>query len=931
MISKLFPRSALHTHPEPAQRVLGVAELAPDSSELAQLLTDDPAPQVRVAAARRCANLATLAAAWETETDLAVRDGLASALCNVLSETQDGAGARTLLEADRCTDAIRSEVARRTQDADRRHHAIAAIRDEEPLIDLALAAEHAETRMAAAERVRTVEGLRRLADGAKNKDNGVARLARQRIDAMEDRLGQAVEADAILTQLEALTSNPGPVLGAVVELNRRWQVLDMSGDTARLARCDAARRTLQARFDREQDEQRVRARFKRRLREWISMLGPPAAPDGLAALRTELAALREEAQRYADNSALAELEAADQRIVQWEQDLQALAGAEALVVEAEQLAAGTSIDHANLPERWQALHEAIRAPALTRRFDAALTVVEQRRLAQIRVAQQEANAARQDVHRLLHIAEQALIAGQLQSARAVADELKTVKGAGMLPKPTMQRLNRVLQQVVELERWESFGQYTARIQLCERAEAASSQPLDAPRLALEVRKLREEWKALDQQHAGVPKALWERFDRACEKAYAPAAKHFAQLAAERKQARKRRDEFIAAAAAHAPSLLVEPCDWRSVERWLRDTDHAWREGDLGSVEPGARKELDTRLKTVLAPLRDALSAVRDRAKADRQALIVEAQALASKAMERGAPSQVKAIQAKWQEQAKALPLAQHDERALWEQFRAACNAVFSTRQTKRKEEDNRKHEHRRALEDICVQLEQLALEQNKDDQVIRRGLRELQEQWKKKFGGSDPALRGIESRFKDAKTAVEAAVSARARSREAAVWQTLAAKERLCEELDSLVRSRPAAAEAATRSAAAHERWTALPALSPAWEQKMIARRDAALRALSEAPAASDYLARIEHGVESRRENLLELEILLGLESPAELQAQKLALQVKQLKERFQGAGTISASVLGERLVAWCAQPGIVDARDRQRCERVFSAMEQLR
>src|SRR5438034_9129104 len=54
MISKLFPRSALHAHPEPAQRVLGVAELAPDSSELAQLLTDDPAPQVRVAAARRC-------------------------------------------------------------------------------------------------------------------------------------------------------------------------------------------------------------------------------------------------------------------------------------------------------------------------------------------------------------------------------------------------------------------------------------------------------------------------------------------------------------------------------------------------------------------------------------------------------------------------------------------------------------------------------------------------------------------------------------------------------------------------------------------------------------------------------------------------------------------------------------------------------------
>jgi len=174
-----------------------------------------------------------------------------------------------------------------------------------------------------------------------------------------------------------------------------------------------------------------------------------------------------------------------------------------------------------------------------------------------------------------------------------------------------------------------------------------------------------------------------------------------------------------------------------------------------------------------------------------------------------------------------------------------------------------------------------------DDQVIRRGLRELQEQWKKKFGGIDPALPGIESRFRNAKTAVEAALSARARSREAAVWQTLAAKERLCEELDSLVRSSPGVAEAATPSAAAHERWTVLPPLSPAWERKMIARRDAALRTLSEAPAAGDYLAQIEHGVESRRESLLELELLLGLESPTELQAQRLALQVKQLRERF--------------------------------------------
>ena len=63
MITKLFSRSALHEHPDPAQRVQGVAALPPDSGELAQLVAADPAPEVRVAAANRCTDLPALAGA----------------------------------------------------------------------------------------------------------------------------------------------------------------------------------------------------------------------------------------------------------------------------------------------------------------------------------------------------------------------------------------------------------------------------------------------------------------------------------------------------------------------------------------------------------------------------------------------------------------------------------------------------------------------------------------------------------------------------------------------------------------------------------------------------------------------------------------------------------------------------------------------------
>lgn len=928
MVTRLFSRTPLHEHPEAAQRILGVAQLPPESTELAALVAGDPAAEVRSAAAARSDDLAALSGAWGTEADAGVREALAAALARVLSASADGAAARAFLESASCTDAIRAEVARRAGEAERRLAAIAGIRDEALLVELALAAGHAETRLAAAECVRSPEGLRSLAESARNKDRGVSRLAKQRLEAMKDREGQASEADAILAQLEALAGTPGPILTAVVELNRRWQALDMRGDAARLERCDAARRALQARFDREQAEQAARAKFERRVADWAGALVAPDGPEALVGLRAELAALRDEASALADSVAAERLAQSATRIDAWGEELKALAGAEALVVEAERLAADTSVDNAQLPERWQALDRSTRTPALTRRFEAALMVIEQRRLAQAQSAREEASATRNRVHALLLAAEQALAGGHLHEARAAVNEMKAIKAeAGALPKPTQQRMGRVGQQLGELERWESFGQQTARVQLCERAEALPTQGLDASRTAAEVKKLREEWKALDAQHAGVPRALWERFDAACEKAYAPAAQHFKELAAQRKAARKARDEFIDAAAAHVPTLLGETPDRRAIERWLRETDRDWREGNLGSVDPAAWKKLDARLKEALAPLRAVLAASREEGKSGRQALIAEVEALLPRAMEREAPSLVKAVQARWQEHSKAHPLAQRDERALWESFRAACDAVFEARHAKRKEEDGRKQEGRRALEDVCAQLEALARATEKDEKEVRAQSRELQERWRAGARGADPALRALEGRFRGAVKSVEASLAARERKREAAVWSTLAEKERLCEDLEAAV----LAGGPGTAGEAAQERWLALPQLPGAWEKKMAARRDAALGALADATAAGAYRPRIERGGEARREGLLDLEMALGLESPADLQPQRLALQVKLLKERFGGGAASAASSTGERLLAWCAQPGIADGRDRERRERVFSAMGRAR
>jgi hypothetical protein len=649
----------------------------------------------------------------------------------------------------------------------------------------------------------------------------------------------------------------------------------------------------------------------------------------LAALRTELDALSEQVQAMPHAGALEQLAQAQARLAQLEQEVGARAEAEALVLEAERLAAGTYIDQGDLPRRWEALDRALRTAALTRRFEAALIAVEQRRRAHTELAQQEANVARQHLHAVLHTAEQALAAGQLREARTAADEVKRLRAAApVLPKPTTQRIGRLQQQLTELERWQSFGQHNARVQLCERAEALAREPAtDMRQLAQAVQALRNEWKALDQQYAGVPKALWERFDRACEKAYAPAARYFAEQAARRKEARRKRDEFIATAAAQVALLQQEPRDLRAIERWLRETEQKWREGELGSIEPKAWKELDARLKETLAPLRGLLGEAREQAKAGRRALIEETQALAARALERDTPAQVKAIQARWQEHAKAHPLPQRDERALWEAFRAACDAVFKLRHEKRAAADERKHAGRRALEDIAAELERLGQAADKNDEALRRELRELQARWKSQAGSSDPALRGVEGRYRHAVAGVEALLRARARSRDAAHWDALAAKEQLCERLERMLQTGPDAETARIETEAVTEQWSALPKLPGTCEQKILTRRDALMRALSDGSAGAAYLGQSAAAAPQRRAALLALELALGLDTPPELQADRLALQVQQLRERFRSAPGGAAQDPGERLCDFCAMPGVLDTPERARAQRVFAAI----
>src|SRR5215210_1419873 len=108
MLNKIFTRQPRLEHADPAQRLLGLADLPADSNDIARLMTADTAPEIRAAAAQRCVDTEALVAAMGTETDPSVRAALSDALVSTLAEMNDDNKARALLAGESIGDGVRA-------------------------------------------------------------------------------------------------------------------------------------------------------------------------------------------------------------------------------------------------------------------------------------------------------------------------------------------------------------------------------------------------------------------------------------------------------------------------------------------------------------------------------------------------------------------------------------------------------------------------------------------------------------------------------------------------------------------------------------------------------------------------------------------------------------------------------------------------------
>ena len=509
-----------------------------------------------------------------------------------------------------------------------------------------------------------------------------------------------------------------------------------------------------------------------------------------------------------------------------------------------------------------------------------------------------------------------------------------------------------------------------------------------------IQALRNRWKALDRLGADASQALWQGFDAALHTAYQPLALRQAAVKAARQDNLLAREALLAEleswAAPLPPATADAPNDppthppthpptnsppdpqadapgeaWKSRLRALDRFNTAWRQ--LGPVEhtvpAAARDGLSRRHRQALDRIELPLLQARQAAAARREQLIERAQALSGGAATApaafDAPQQVRSLQAEWQQQARGLPLARQVENALWSRFKTATDAVFLQRDAALSARDAELGANLAEREAWLQRLAALVAEPwpdpapaltnpaghsadpqhpDRDAADALRTLAEIDRAWRQAVDLPRGAAAALESRYRDARNAVQQRLSAASRQRWQAGWDALSGRLALCEAREagesqngqnnqnsqnSQNSPDASAPPDATQPDAARPldvaaRWAALPAWPGVCADALARRWQAPLGALPKPQPEVDSW-------------LLALEVALDMPAGPAQQAARQQLKLLALKNALEGRNAGSQAPQHSPLhclAAVLGQAGLGGAQ-RERLRAVLAALRQ--
>ncbi|HEY7500204.1 MAG TPA: DUF349 domain-containing protein [Vicinamibacterales bacterium] len=708
-----------------------------------------------------------------------------------------------------------ASVARHAEDPRIALAAAARVTDPGELLAVATKTDHKDAGISALDRAidATPEASRReLLDGiaTRAKNKAVAKRARTLIQEMDDAEAARKAAHEewrkraalVLARVEAVAATPNAAGAAeqLADLEAQWSELAGSSDQETADRFQAKRSEARgaieaharAEAERAADEERAAARRAAfaAICEHVESLRGDDTPDELEKARAEWEGMPSaSAQERNDAELRRRFDEACRRAIERHENRREIERVRArlaeVALEAERLS--TAADH-DTPEahaafrtaaaEWHSLAERTDLgeidPDVAARFAEADARVRQR-------AEEKRAAAERTLKQQVLRVEQLL---ERVTARAAAEDLtlreadrsvRDLKSAIDAPpavppreqhalverlKAAMTLMAPRLHELREMDEWKRFANAAVQEELIAKAEGLhakynigstdESKPEDVEKAARDLHEIQERWKQVAEAPRAQAQALWHRYRQAADPIQAKAREFFAHRAEERGANLQLKLALVERAEA-----LADSTDWIKTADELKKLQAEWQQ-----IGPIPRQDT----KATWKRFRDACDKFFTRRNADlserketwaanlakKDALCVRAEALAASREWERAAAEIRRLQADWK---MIGPVRRSKSEAIWNRFRAACDAFFERYKRRDEIEVEAKQADREAL---VTELEGLAPQPSEDGTVpvaapdLLERVRSLRSRWNQTTPvvrqGADP----LSARFVDA-------------------------------------------------------------------------------------------------------------------------------------------------------------------------------------
>lgn len=479
-----------------------------------------------------------------------------------------------------------------------------------------------------------------------------------------------------------------------------------------------------------------------------------------------------------------------------------------------------------------------------------------------------------------------------------------------------QRINTATPIIKSAQGWRHWGTDKAREQLIEQAQLlCNNTSIEALERAKQVKSLRDDWKHLGKMDPSRHQKLWEKFNEACSLAYKPCQTHFKNESNIRNDNLLKRQQICKQLTKLEKDTDWKNADWKDTTRKINKVRSQWK--SIGTIDRTKWTTVNQQFNDAMDALEIHLANERRINWTKRENLVKQAQMLVTELENINASNndlllpalldQAKALQSEWH---PTVTASRSEEQKLWEQFRLAIDTLFNRQREDQNASRDVLRQNLQNKQAILKNLEDLSTLKNKDLLAAKSQLPQLEEDFN---AITDLPKAGIakelEAKFFQVKASFDEKITQTNHQQQHKQLILLGKKAQLCVKKE------------AGGTDTVQKNWSTFALLKDSKLEKQIQYR------FENHPSDEKQQSK---NAEQLLALILELEILLELETPQAYQQDRMKFQISRLSEQMLSSNSAQQSNQTAALqkIQECYLIGSITNNLREELDKRFQQIE---